>query len=75
MQTIIYRMGEQQDLTVQHRELYKHPVINHNGKEYEKECVYIYMYTYIYKYVYKTESCCSTAGINTTLQINYTSVK
>ena len=47
MQTIIYRMGEQQDLTVQHRELYKHPVINHNGKEYEKECVYIYVYIYI----------------------------
>ena len=22
----------------------QHPVTNHNGKEYEKECVYIYIY-------------------------------
>ena len=26
----------------------QYPVINHNGKEYEKECVYIYIYIYIY---------------------------
>ena len=39
MQTIIYRMDKQQDLTVQH--CIQYPVINHNGKEYEKE--YIYM--------------------------------
>ena len=34
-------------------------VINHNGKEYEKE--------YIYMYVCITESLCCTAEINTTL--------
>ena len=28
----------------------QYPVINHNGKEYEKE--YIYMYIYIYVYIY-----------------------
>ena len=25
----------------------QYPVINHNGKEYEKECIYIYMYNSI----------------------------
>ena len=24
----------------------QYPVINHDGKEYEKECIYIYMYKY-----------------------------
>ena len=43
----------------------QYPVINHNGKEYEKE----------YIYVYTSESLCCTAEINTTLQINYTSIK
>ena len=41
----------------------QYPVINHIGKEYEKE------------YVCITESLCSTAVINTTLQINYASIK
>ena len=36
----------------------QYPVINHNGKEYEKECIYIYICI--------TESLCCTAG-NTTL--------
>ena len=35
----------------------QYPVINHNGKEYEKECVYICV----------TESLCCTAESNTTL--------
>ena len=26
----------------------QYPVINHNGKEYEKEHIYIYIYIYIY---------------------------
>ena len=30
-----------QGLTVQHRELYQYPVINHNGKEYEEEYLYV----------------------------------
>ena len=37
----------------------QYPVINHNGKEYEKE--------YIYIYIYITEILCCTAEINTTL--------
>ena len=39
----------------------QYPVMNHNGKEYEKECVYIYVYICI------TESLCCTAEINKTL--------
>ena len=35
----------------------QYPVINHNGKEYKKECAYICI----------TESLCCTAEINTTL--------
>ena len=27
-------------------------MINHNGKEYEKECTYIYIYIYICIYIY-----------------------
>ena len=43
----------------------QYPVINHNGKEYERICIYMCI----------TESLCCTAEINTTLQINYTSIK
>ena len=42
----------------------KYPVINHNGKEYEKEYIYI---CNIYICVCITESLCSAAEINTTL--------
>ena len=40
----------------------QYPVIDQNGKEFEKECVCIYRYIYIYKvniyviYIYKVES-------------------
>ena len=37
-------MDKLQDPTVQH--YIQYPVINHNGKEYEKEHIYIYMYMY-----------------------------
>ena len=30
----------------------QYPGINHNGKEYEKGCVYIYVCVYIYIYIY-----------------------
>ena len=34
----------------------QYPVINHNGKEYEKVCIYIYIYIYVcvcvYGYIY-----------------------
>ena len=56
LQTIIYRIDKQQGPTVQHRELYSISLINHNGKEYEKE----------YMYICITESLCCTAEINTT---------
>ena len=37
----------------------QYPVINDNGKEYEKECIYIYICI--------TDSLCCTAVINPTL--------
>ena len=46
MQTIIYKTDKQQGLTVQYKDYIQHPVINHNGKGYEKE--YIYTPTHIY---------------------------
>ena len=39
----------------------RNPVINHKGKEYEKEYIYMYVYVCI------TESLCFTAETNTTL--------
>ena len=30
----------------------QYPVINHNGKEYKKECVCAYTYIYVYIYMY-----------------------
>ena len=30
----------------------QHPVINHNGKEYEKECVYMYILLHMCIYIY-----------------------
>ena len=38
MQTIIYRMDKPQGPSAEHRELYS---VNHNGKKYEKEYVYV----------------------------------
>ena len=41
MQTITYRMDKQKDPTVYNTGNYiQYPVINHNGKEYKKVCVY-----------------------------------
>ena len=57
MQTGIYRMDKQQVLLYSTGNYIQYPVINHNGKEYEKESVYICI----------TESLCYTAVINTTL--------
>ena len=33
----------------------QYPVINHNGKQYEKVYIYIYIYIYIYTHTYITE--------------------
>ena len=30
----------------------QYSLINHNGKEYEKECVYVYIYIYIHTHTY-----------------------
>ena len=45
-----------------HRELYiQYPVINHNGKEYEKEYIYIYIYLHHFAVQQKlTQHCKST---------------
>ena len=37
-----FRMDKQQGPTVYHRELGQYPVKSHNGKENEKECIYMY---------------------------------
>ena len=44
-------------------------MINHDGKEYEKESIYIYICMCM------IESLCYIAEISTVLQINYTSIK
>ena len=48
-----------------------YPVINYNGKEYEKEyiyvCIYICVYIYLYTHTHITESLCCMIEINTTL--------
>ena len=38
----------------------QYPVINHNGKEYEKEYIYMCIYMCVCVYMYKTESLCCT---------------
>ena len=42
MQTVIYMMDNQQRPTVERGDYIQYPVINHNGKEYEKECTHLY---------------------------------
>ena len=42
-QTITFRMDKQQGPTVEHTGNYiPSPLINRNGKEYKKECIYVY---------------------------------
>ena len=52
MQTIIYIIEKQHGSTYSTGNKIQYPMIKLNGKEYEKECVYIYIYTYIYTYIY-----------------------
>ena len=43
----MYRMDKQQGPTVYSTGNYiRYPEINHNGKEYKKECIYIFIYMY-----------------------------
>ena len=57
MQTIIYRLGKQQVLLCSTGNYIQYPVINHNGREYEKG--------HIYRCI--IESLCSTAETSTAL--------
>ena len=56
MQTIIRRIDKQQVLLYSTGNCIQYPVINHDGKEHEKECICSI-----------TESLCYTAEINTKL--------
>ena len=63
-------MNKQQRPNKWHRELYSIPLTTYNGRESEKEYTYsldIHVYTHIYVY--------STSETNTTLWVNYTSIK
>ena len=65
-------MDKQQGSTAWHRKLYSvYPVINHNGKEYEKGSVYVCVCVC----VCMTESLCYTTVINTQHCNSTTSVK
>ena len=44
-----------------------YPVINHNGKEHEKECIHVYTHTHTHTYICITEWLCCTVEINTAL--------
>ena len=59
------RVDKQQGLALEQRELSQYPEMNHNGKEYEKECIYACI----------TESLCHAADINKTLKVNYILIK
>ena len=62
----------------------QYPVLNHNGKENKKQCVYmciyiyIYIYThthiYIYMYACMMESPCYRLEINATLKVSYNKI-
>ena len=56
VQTIMYRMDNQQNLILQYKNLIQYPQINHNGKEYKSNL-----------YVCITESLYYTSGIDMTL--------
>ena len=60
IQTTMYKTDTQQGPTVWHRNYIWCPTINHNGKEYEKECMYIYAHTHTHTHTHKTESFCYT---------------
>ena len=51
MQTSIYRLDKQQVLLYSIVNYIQYTVLNHNGKEYEKQCVCVYIYIYTYSYI------------------------
>ena len=48
---IIYRM-EKQDPTVSTENYVQYPLTSHDGKEYEKECIYVCVCVCVYIYIY-----------------------
>ena len=52
MQTIVYRMDKQQGPIVWYRELYSISCDKPNGKEYEKECMYVCIHRYIHTHTH-----------------------
>ena len=70
MQTIIYRIENQQSPTIQHRKLYSNIVINHNGKQYENECilcVYIYIHTHTHTHTHENSESVSCSVMSDSL--------
>ena len=61
IQTTVYKMNNEV-LLYSTRNYIQYLVINHNGKEYEKEYIYIYIF-----FIYITESLHRTPETNTTL--------
>lgn len=59
-QTSTQRMDEQQDPSEQHRELYKYPLMSHDGKKHEKDVP-----------IGLTEPLCCTAEVNAMVSINH----
>ena len=45
-------MDEQQGILYGTGNYFQYHGINHNGKKFEKECIYAYIYIYIYIYIY-----------------------
>ena len=61
-------MDKQQGLLYSTGNYIQYPVIIHNGKEYENECMYIYIHICI------TESLCYTAEINIVNQLYFNKI-
>ena len=63
------------------RKYIQYPMITMMEKNVKKAHIYIYIYIYIYVYTHTyiyiciTKALCCTAEINTTFEINYTSIK
>ena len=56
-------MDEQQGPTIQHREPYSNPLLNHNGEEYGKEYMCMYMYMGFHGGSDSKESACNAGDL------------
>ena len=52
MQAVTYRMDRQKGPTVEHGELNSISYLKHNGKEHEKECVFIHTHTHTHTHIH-----------------------